>query len=560
MDKVRKELNDLKSQISYFQAQQGLLKKKITELNKEISFLEKETKKQKEKLENMSEWKVERFASEIVSTEQQLKDKQQELDETRSRIATTKTRIENFKAVVSDIEERINLLQIEKKPICPVCKKQLTNEERDRLLEEYRTQIVTMYEKEKSSQEDLTHLKSLEAVLQKDITLLEEQIKQLQEKKIIKEKLDDLLILLKSHFMELENLEKEISRLGLKQLLQKQKSYEDALCEHETNLESINEAERKMAELLAYQNQIQLLTSKLDKFKEPIQEKLAKIETELNSILKKKEQYKERIRNLQTVKELLQQIAKIERSRREQEKQLQTLKEELQKLDFNEEDLETVRVRQKETSGRLERERKSLEDLEQERLVLLRDKKEELERLEKELKLNLLEKQDYKRFLALLEVSRAIFKEFPEHIAEIRLSNAQERANHIVRRFFEDRNIDGLQITQEKYEIKAIRAGKPESVERLSGGEQAVLAFSMRISLMEELGQVGLMLLDEPTSALDQSRIEEFVSFLEESRIFQQLILVTHRDEFLQSADNPIHIKRQFDLSKITAWDTSDEK
>ncbi len=557
--KLREVLDDLKSQISRNEARKELLLASINELSKKIQLLEGDVEEIKQQLGERTEWNLELFDDESLRLETLIIQNQEKLSDVNSEIAIAKEKVREILKKRQEDLERIRLLKTEEEPICPVCKKQLTIEERDRLLEKYQYEVREGEQEEKNLQNKIEQLHRIEGTTQKTISELKKQKEELDLDKKSREKLEELIRELTRLRSEQQNLIRELNHLSLETLRQQQETYEKALTKCEASLEVLKEVDEKRKEMERYVEQALSLKSKLEDFEKPLEEQLQQVEKELDFIRREKKRYKEREKELAAVKRALTEIDVLKQRILAKEKEYLEQLEELQKLDFNNKKFEEIEDAQKITRDRLKEAQKDLEFLTKNKVPELKIQERKLKDLSEELKQIQAKKNEYERLLRVLETSKLVFKQFPEYIAEIRLNNAQKRANQIIRRFFEDRDIDGLQITHKKYEIKAIRSGKPESVERLSGGEQAVLALSLRIALMEEMGQLGLMLLDEPTAALDQTRIEEFVSFLEESRIFQQLILVTHREEFLQSADNPIQIRRRFDSSTISTWESIEE-
>lgn len=79
-----------------------------------------------------------------------------------------------------------------------------------------------------------------------------------------------------------------------------------------------------------------------------------------------------------------------------------------------------------------------------------------------------------------------------------------------------------------------------------SGGAKDVIALALRIVLLEISKSNGFLFLDEPYKRLDNDEtIQKAIEFLQETQkeTKRQIFLITHKDEVINSVENPIIIK-----------------
>jgi len=119
-----------------------------------------------------------------------------------------------------------------------------------------------------------------------------------------------------------------------------------------------------------------------------------------------------------------------------------------------------------------------------------------------------------------------------------------ERASDLLRYAITDQTILGIKFNR-KQELEYLDASsKPFSVDRLSGGEKALVGLCLRIALAEQAqkiagqGRLHFLILDEVLGALDDERREAVERIFEDvchNKIFEYLILITHLDIVKQS-------------------------
>jgi len=99
------------------------------------------------------------------------------------------------------------------------------------------------------------------------------------------------------------------------------------------------------------------------------------------------------------------------------------------------------------------------------------------------------------------------------------------------------------------------------SVSNLSGGERTLLAFAYRLGVAQLLMQwrtgrgLRILLLDEPTESLgrEDGSINRLAESLSRLKTVEQIIAVTHSEEFADKADHVIWLSREDDRSVVSS-------
>ncbi len=241
-------------------------------------------------------------------------------------------------------------------------------------------------------------------------------------------------------------------------------------------------------------------------------------------------------------------IAKAKTEYQEAVKRIETLKKEIEKLGHD--------------PGRLERVRRTCEDLRAQhaRTVqeitgekrLLLEKKQALERLEKERAgaLKALEEKKacekaISRFLFLERVLAAgqdqLRKEF--------IAEANEALKEVWKRIYPYEDYQSLKLDVEEgdYILKLLtRGGEWVNVEGItSGGERSIACLALRIALSFVLARnLSWLVLDEPTHNLDRNSVRELARTLRESlpQIVEQVFIITHDEELEAAASGTLYV------------------
>jgi len=104
-------------------------------------------------------------------------------------------------------------------------------------------------------------------------------------------------------------------------------------------------------------------------------------------------------------------------------------------------------------------------------------------------------------------------------------------------------------------------SGYRRSVSNLSGGERTLLAFAYRLGVAQLLMQwrtghgLRVLLLDEPTESLgrEDGSINRLAESLSRLKTIEQIIAVTHSEEFADRADHVIWLRKEDDRSVVSS-------
>ena len=104
-------------------------------------------------------------------------------------------------------------------------------------------------------------------------------------------------------------------------------------------------------------------------------------------------------------------------------------------------------------------------------------------------------------------------------------------------------------------------SGYRRSVSNLSGGERTLLAFAYRLGVAQLLMQwrtghgLRILLLDEPTESLgrEDGSINRLAESLSRLKTIEQIIAVTHSEEFADKADHVIWLSKEDDRSMVSS-------
>ncbi|MCW4005852.1 MAG: SMC family ATPase [Candidatus Bathyarchaeota archaeon] len=116
-------------------------------------------------------------------------------------------------------------------------------------------------------------------------------------------------------------------------------------------------------------------------------------------------------------------------------------------------------------------------------------------------------------------------------------------------------------VVDEKYTpyVKS-ESGADREVANLSGGERTLLAFAYRLGLGQLIMQsrtgqgLGMLLLDEPTENLgtEDGSIERLAQAISKFKAIEQIIAVTHSENFADQAQHVIILEKEANISKAS--------
>ncbi len=138
---------------------------------------------------------------------------------------------------------------------------------------------------------------------------------------------------------------------------------------------------------------------------------------------------------------------------------------------------------------------------------------------------------------------RTFYREVAPDLRSRYIQQVSSIATDIFRKINKNPAYQAIQIDEE-YNIWVIRYGNREKIELLSGGEQVAAGLAIRFAISQVIGAIGLLILDEPTIHLDSQRQRDLVDIFDKNRFSNQMITVTHNEEFESLADQVILVER----------------
>ncbi len=502
-EKLREKILETEREINYLEHEKNRINLNKT-IFKRFEDIEKEYQKQSEILSI-----IKRLKSEIIEGYKEKLCRLRKLEklEIDKNLSLIKYQIEKLKNNIVELMDRKEKIINNKE--CPICKNKLTEEIKNKLLNEIDEEInkiqnemskleskIIEYEKLLKEYKDLKKI-------EKDLIRSEENEKKIEKYKreINREVLDEYAKLKTRYLEEIKKQErydvinKKINE-KTKELEKYKKEYNSiALNEKILNLdvfdlerkynnyklliESKKELDVKIKELENIEKELEILNKKLEGFENinDLEEKKKELESQLNSIQKEK--------NV-----LNAEFGKIFG-------EIKVLKEKLEKQKEIENNIKN-----------LEKEIKELKELKEKCLKCIKD---------------LDEFYSYLKNIAIPEIVEIASEIF------IRLTDYEfERLEYI-----EDKD---------KFDIVAIKKGESFDPKNLSGGQQTLYSLALRFAIgiwskkNSGLEKIDCIILDEPTIHLDDSAIERLKNEIENLGI-EQIIIVTHDQIFPKIAN-----------------------
>jgi len=119
-------------------------------------------------------------------------------------------------------------------------------------------------------------------------------------------------------------------------------------------------------------------------------------------------------------------------------------------------------------------------------------------------------------------------------------------------------NFDDVRVNDDM-NIEISQNGHTESVDMLSGGEKTALSIALRLALAKYVMEnIKTMIMDEPTTYLDQDRrnnLKDIIqyTFSSENTPVPQMIIVTHHTDLYTAADNVLEVVKENGTSKVSS-------
>ncbi|MGB9759812.1 MAG: AAA family ATPase [Thermoproteota archaeon] len=527
-------------------------------------YLEKKEKKNDELSKELEKY------SRILEVKIGIKNIESVLQEKKNKIENIESKLEKefikLNKKIGTLKEKLEdigskLAQISKAEICPVCKRQLTKELREKLerdlkeeklkikkeLYDAKEKIKRLKEKRKNYKKKSKQLASIDPEKVREIA---SEIEELEtsieyERDNVKDSTKKLEALKKIDD-ELKKLEDEI-----KEIEKPYKKYEFAKQELETSprKEGVeNELNKIIEELKMNYENINGLLKQLGYTPKASEEELKELRRKKEVYDRNKVQAEKKIRIETEVSETKQKLF-------EAKSELDVTEKNIKELSYDENKYNNVEA---EYNSKIQ-EKSEVEKKKVEVETKIKDENSMKLDLEKELN-QLLEKENEKenveKFVKILEKVRAAFhKDGLQRLIRIRSKPILEK---FTRDFFEKFNLgySDIQI-DEDYNISLVGQSGLLTMDQISGGERVALAISLRLAIARVLSsEVKSVIMDEPTIHLDEERRKNLVNILgsffrESSKLIPQMIIVTHDREIEEVADIVHTISRREGYSKV---------
>ena len=358
--------------------------------------------------------------------------------------------------------------------------------------------------------------------------ILKEKCNKANLKETFKKKLDKLKTELNNVDSKMVKLSEELdnrieARDELRNLNDKKNKLRD-------NIQTIEEVKGELYRL----NQEYIKVTDIEEKKKPLEKELeelkdCKIELEIVN------------REIAQEDEIKDQLNKAKQKLKEYEDELSKIEDSIKSFDIDTLDYITEQFNKQVVSyTRIEEtlsNRKETLNMIQSKIKDRLDIKEQIKELSNDL-------ERYIKVLELIEKVRDIIKKIPEHLTEQYLYHINYDANVIY-----------TDITNESQELEwssnyEVRLGN-KTFQQLSGGEQMVVALSIRLALLKNLTNIDISFFDEPTVNLDEPHRSALADMISRIQGFNQLFVISHDNTFDSIIENIVHIKKENDISVI---------
>lgn len=281
-------------------------------------------------------------------------------------------------------------------------------------------------------------------------------------------------------------------------------------------------------------------------------------EQDLKELRKKKEEYD----RLKPIADKYEEINKKLDEEREKLKDLEDKKagiqKEIEELGYDEKEHEEVKKKYE----KLLREFTQTKTILEEKTDQLKKKQKDLEKMNKKIaELNeKLEKlktklEQVEKFIVKLDSIRSAFSR--DGVQRMLRQRIAPLISEFARNYLEHFNLDITDIiVSEDFDISVIKEGGEISIKSISGGEKVAVAIALRLAIAKALaGTISTMVMDEPTTHLDEERRRELVeimkSFFRGGSTVPQMIIVTHHRELEEVADTTYLVNKVDGVSRI---------
>ncbi len=297
----------------------------------------------------------------------------------------------------------------------------------------------------------------------------------------------------------------------------------------------IRDLEEKLAKARAIESELNTVIGRLRRERELAQSRLTRLKTLMSELERRGSKIESRKRVLKSLRLELEGLLKPLKLSPDDPKLIEKLAGIIVPL----EEVEALGKRKREIESRikeLEVERKQVED-----------EVKKLQARVKELELRM-------KAAELVEALSDKVEDAVEHGREEMLNNISLRAISIFRSLTDQRIYNRIWINPENYRVYVEPEGLSEMIPatRVGGGHQTLIALSIRLSILQYLGYMDLIILDEPTYGLDEENLQNLLNQIGRiTRHVRQAIVVTHHGHGVEDADNIVEVYRDGGFSKV---------
>ncbi len=491
--RLESEVEELRGRISEMKVvkdKENVLRRRAAEISEEINSLKgfiKDSLKVLEKCLQLEPVSEDEF-SEKLSTA--IEEHKRMRDEFRDRIRRVVEEIGSLQGRRRTLLNHLEELEAGGS-LCPLCRRPMSSEHRERVLESIRSELAEIEER----------IKVLE-VERDELELDSQRISSVLERlgKLDPERFQESLSKVKSLESELSKLKSELSEIRGESLDELEKRFEE-------RLSRLKEVERKIIELEKEKGLIEKLGSS-----EAIRRKVDRLTSEISELENKKKWMEERISKLEYDPEAYRRLREEENGIM---REVSDLKAEASALS------------------------QKIEDLRSEKKRIL-DELAEVEKAERTLKA-------LESYVKSLKNIRECFgkngvQRHARALAKKSIEYYSKRFLQFFSLIYSDLKLD------EDYNVYLYGPFGEQSIDSLSGGEKTAVALCLRLGIAAALigDQIGCILMDEPTTHLDPERRRELIrllmNFRGERGLIPQAIIVTHDPEVEQAADQVYHV------------------
>jgi len=174
------------------------------------------------------------------------------------------------------------------------------------------------------------------------------------------------------------------------------------------------------------------------------------------------------------------------------------------------------------------------------RLGVVKQSIGQLESLEKELATKTAAAAETAELLAMTETVREILREAGPYVTRRLVRQISARASTIYGDLMG--NPERRLRWSDDYQISLNVRGHDRTFPQLSGGERMAAAIALRLGLMQETSNIGIVFLDEPTEGLDQIRCGSLSERIMQVKGLSQIFVISHNSTFEAATENVIGI------------------